>query len=405
MRNVDLYGAGQTVLSNDSGRYEDNALGTVGARMRLSDHTALTGEVSSGDRGDGASLTLDHRIGTRHWVYGTYTHSTDFSDRPLRGPELGSDSTFALARRLAGDQITLGHRSSLSNQLTLFNEARFEHERTFSGLSHVFGLDFAPAPGWAIGLTMQEGDLAGYTGDISREAAGIALGYQNSRMRWSGRLEYRNDNGATDARQWLTSNRFDYKLNEDWRVLAKINWSSTIDAQNTIADAKFVEGSFGLAYRPTANDRLNILNKITYLYDLPSYAQVVGGTDQRSIVLSTEGIYRLSSVWEIGGKLAQRESSLRTDRSSGDWFDSRATFGALRARYALIRKWDAIVEYRMLRVTEADSMRQGWFTAIDRHIGEHMELGLGYNFTDFSDDLTDLDYTHSGWFLNALGKY
>jgi hypothetical protein len=34
-----------------------------------------------------------------------------------------------------------------------------------------------------------------------------------------------------------------------------------------------------------------------------------------------------------------------------------------------------------------------------------MKFGIGYNFTDFSDDLTLLDYEHEGWFLNAVGKY
>ena len=31
--------------------------------------------------------------------------------------------------------------------------------------------------------------------------------------------------------------------------------------------------------------------------------------------------------------------------------------------------------------------------------------GAGYNFTEFSDDLTDFDYDHEGWFLNVVGRY
>jgi hypothetical protein len=31
-------------------------------------------------------------------------------------------------------------------------------------------------------------------------------------------------------------------------------------------------------------------------------------------------------------------------------------------------------------------------------------VGVGYNFTDFSDDLTNLDYQNSGWFINTVGK-
>ncbi len=32
-----------------------------------------------------------------------------------------------------------------------------------------------------------------------------------------------------------------------------------------------------------------------------------------------------------------------------------------------------------------------------------MKVGVGYNFTDFSDDLTDMRYNHKGVFLNLIG--
>ncbi len=33
-----------------------------------------------------------------------------------------------------------------------------------------------------------------------------------------------------------------------------------------------------------------------------------------------------------------------------------------------------------------------------------MKVGVGYNFTTFSDDLTDLDYDSQGVFINLIGK-
>jgi hypothetical protein len=30
-------------------------------------------------------------------------------------------------------------------------------------------------------------------------------------------------------------------------------------------------------------------------------------------------------------------------------------------------------------------------------------VGVGYNFTDFSEDLTDLSYDHQGIFFNLVG--
>jgi hypothetical protein len=42
---------------------------------------------------------------------------------------------------------------------------------------------------------------------------------------------------------------------------------------------------------------------------------------------------------------------------------------------------------------------------VDRDINKNFRIGVGYNFTDFSDDLTDFDYDHKGWFLNIVGTY
>jgi hypothetical protein len=39
-----------------------------------------------------------------------------------------------------------------------------------------------------------------------------------------------------------------------------------------------------------------------------------------------------------------------------------------------------------------------------RYFGEHFEVGVGYNFTDFSEDSTDLGYDDHGLFLNRVGS-
>jgi predicted porin len=64
----------------------------------------------------------------------------------------------------------------------------------------------------------------------------------------------------------------------------------------------------------------------------------------------------------------------------------------VRGRYHLSKRRDGLLEYRWLDVDEADDNRQGVLLGIDRHINDHLKIGVGYNFTDFSDDLTDLDY-------------
>ena len=61
---------------------------------------------------------------------------------------------------------------------------------------------------------------------------------------------------------------------------------------------------------------------------------------------------------------------------------------------------------RRLAADESEDTASGWLTEISWERFEHMRLGLGYNFTDFSDDLLrDRSYTERSVFLRLQGVY
>jgi hypothetical protein len=91
-------------------------------------------------------------------------------------------------------------------------------------------------------------------------------------------------------------------------------------------------------------------------------------------------------------------------RLSGSWVDSAATFAAGQVRYDIGARWHALAEYRWLGVNDGGD-RQGFLVGVDRDIGKHFRVGVGWNFTDFSDDLTNFDYDHRGFFMNFVGSY
>jgi hypothetical protein len=53
---------------------------------------------------------------------------------------------------------------------------------------------------------------------------------------------------------------------------------------------------------------------------------------------------------------------------------------------------------------DLDEHRSGALATVSRYLGDHMKIGLGYNFTDFSENLTDLSFNHHGLFLNLTGS-
>jgi hypothetical protein len=62
-----------------------------------------------------------------------------------------------------------------------------------------------------------------------------------------------------------------------------------------------------------------------------------------------------------------------------------------------------MLEGRVLDTPETHDRRSGNVFVISRYLSQHFKIGVGYNFTDFSDDLTDLSFNHRGVFLNMTG--
>jgi hypothetical protein len=391
---LDVYGTAQLTLDDDSGRYADNDAFTLGGRYNFANLSTVGAELTTGDRGDAARVDAEYRLSPQHSFYGAYTYSTDRSDYdPLFNPN-------------AQNGWTLGQRWRLSNQVNLFNESQFLKSRRESGLAHTYGMDFFPAYGWNLGFTLSDGELTNSDGgQVDRRAVSLSGGRTSGDTSWQSKLEWREDTGAERITQWVTTHRLTHKLNESWRIAARFNYADTQDDVNPLASAKFIESNLGFAYRPWNSTRWGLFGRYTYLYDLATLGQLGGAQyDQRTQVLSLEGVYRLDQHWEFAGKLARREGDVRFGRGTGAWFDSATTFAAGQVRYELIERWHAMAEYRWLDVKDGGT-RKGWMAGIDRDIGRNFRIGAGYNFTDFTDDLTDFDYDHRGWFVNFVGSY
>ena len=76
----------------------------------------------------------------------------------------------------------------------------------------------------------------------------------------------------------------------------------------------------------------------------------------------------------------------------------------IRSDYRFRKNWEVLVEARLLDMPDLNESRTGALTTISRYLGDHLKIGLGYDFTDFSDDLTDLSFDHHGIFLNLTGS-
>jgi hypothetical protein len=170
----------------------------------------------------------------------------------------------------------------------------------------------------------------------------------------------------------------------------------------------FTEAVVGNAYRPIANDRLNALVKYTYFYNLPTTEQVGSQTIaaefiQKSHIAAMDLSYDITHNLTIGGKYAYRLGQISLDRDNPEFFDNTASLYVLRSDYRFRENWEVLLEARMLDMPDLSESRSGGLATVSRYFGKHFKIGLGYNFTDFSDDLTDLSFDHSGAFLSVTG--
>ncbi|MDQ7990001.1 MAG: OmpA family protein [Candidatus Dactylopiibacterium sp.] len=398
------YGFAQATAQRTGTRRDNDRIG-AGGRYGVSDKLGLNGEMSTGDGGVGGKAGVDYRYDDRSSVYMTYVLDTGRTDENVTG---------------RGGTWVSGVKSRAADGLDVYTEHR-QTTGAQAGLTHAYGVQYAPDKRWTLGAGFENGTLnAETTGAIERQAVTLSAGYSTSQTRYSGGAEYRRDASITERRtSWLLKNAWTHRLDADARWLGKLNWADSDGSGGGWAAARYTEAMLGYGYRPVFDDRLNLLFKYTYLFDLSSPGQVLAGDargnsltttgidyQQRSHVVAVDATYDLTPRWTLGGKYAWRLGELRASRdSSAPWFRSSAELAIVRVDWDVVRRWDWMVELRSLRAKELEDRKTGWLTALYYHASENAKVGVGYNFTDYSDDLTDMSYRARGWFVNILGKF
>lgn len=392
----EVYGFAQGTVARSGQRSDNHRLGAGGA-WQLTDRSRLKAEASAGSSGPGGLLGLDYRISDRSNAYLNYVIESDSPNTAWRGR--------------TGTAVA-GADYRVSEQVRVFGENRVTHGAGPQSLTQAFGVDLAPNDRWTYGFDAELGRISeATTGDIQRRAVGATLSYRDDRTRYSGRLEFRQDRAtAGTGRTWLTRNTISHQYDPAWRLLGKLNVSRSTGSQGTFWDGDFHEVVLGAAYRPVDNDRWNTLFKYTNFHNVPSSGQLsasgrAADYAQRSQVLSVDTIYDLKPWLSVGAKYGVRIGDVRFTNPDSAWYRSRADLLVLRADWHFVHEWDALVEWRTLRAIEAKDARSGFLVGVYRHVGEHVKVGVGYNFTHFSDDLTDLSFRSRGWFLNVLATF
>jgi hypothetical protein len=399
------YGFVQDTVAK-SGDWSDNGRIGFGASMRVSDRMTIDSEFSSGDLGPGGKIGTNYIHSDQTSLYLNYALESERGGPTMSTPR-GSEGS-----------LVSGMKTRLSDSTSVFLEGRYRDGNTATGLTYATGVNFTASERWSIGANADIGTLKDIqTGaETDRNAAGIRIGFGSDRLQFSSGVEYRSDDteqpdlSSTSRKTWLYRNNFKYQMTPGSRLLGKLNHSDSDSSLGEFYAGGYTEAVFGYAFRPVHHDRFNALAKYTYFYNVPTTDQLTLNNTaaeyiQKSHVASIDLTYDLSARWSIGGKYAYRLGELSFERENPEFFANTASLYVLRADFRFRENWELLMETRMLEMHDLDERRQGALFTISRDVGDHFKVGLGYNLTDFSSDLTDLSFDHQGVFLNMTGAF
>lgn len=361
-------------------------------------------------------------------MFGPLGDSTNFGFERQHGNGVRSYANIRSFDRGIGDKTlstAIGNSFSLSEHSRFYSERQYSSYQNQDGFSDILGYEGKAGDHWDYGGKFERRHLNNANMQLINDAAQNALARANTfntvggnvayalgkKFRARSYVEIRADQTLPKMSQLVTQNSLQYQINEDVAFLTRFNLGDTMQYNPDNSPATFVELTSGFAIRPVKLDKLNMLARYTYLQDLGSDAQYDNSYydgfqfDQAAHIFAMDVAYDLNRYFGLVEKLAFKRSSVST--SVGDMLGVNTFLSANRINFHVTRKWDLAIEYRILfQTSSADNLKHGALVEIDREFYEYVRLGLGYNFTDFNDDLRNANNSQShGPFIRMTGKF
>ncbi|SEW26144.1 hypothetical protein SAMN04488515_1904 [Cognatiyoonia koreensis] len=312
-----------------------------------------------------------------------------------------------------GGKYILGGRRQISDDVAFVGENIYDIFGTSRSLTSAYGVTYTATDFVTYEAALEFGQVEdSVNGDFDRQALSFGVRYEDEAVTGRARVEFRQEeasNGSTrdDLDAIYFSSDLRYKIDEEQRLVFSLDAARTDTAETSLLNGSLADASIGYAYRPIMDERLNVLARYRYLYDM--FGQQIEGVAgsgpvQESHVFSIEGNYDLNTQWTLGAKVGGRFTE-SADEKGDDLVANDAWLAVVNARYNMVHNWDVLVEGRYFEAVDAEFTETGVLAAVYRHFGNNAKVGVGYNFGNISDDLTDLTQDEQGIFVNVIAKF
>jgi len=320
---------------------------------------------------------------------------------------------------------SVGSSFPISERSRVFSEREHSVYQGVDGFADILGYEGKLGDHWDTELTFERRHLDNSSTRLLDAEANRSLARTNTFNTYSGALAYadgdrirartyleiRRDQDVPKLWQVTSQNSLEYQVNQDLSFLGKLDFGKSRfrDPGDTAED--FFEFHVGWAFRPVEHDRLNFLARYAYLRNVGNDAQFANAffqgiaTDETAHILAIDLAYAIHRYLGVVEKLALKHSILNTETTNEVILNTFLWIN--RFNFHVTRRWDLAGEYRMMWQSDAvEAFRQGVLVEADREFYDYVRLGLGYNFTDFDDDLRKTNsFDSHGPFVRLTGKF
>ncbi len=410
----------QSLRSEITGTNPLGAASSGAARLKLMPTDKLSVSIAqqetlSGTENDQTTLGVKYQVLPQLALEGSGTKGT--LGQSMQGGLVykTGDKNIYLMERVADDRINqttstiIGSDYLFAPSSKIYSEYQWEHSDAENGARNITLVGAQKQWDVAKGLTFllsgEKSDVHASGEDINRYTLATGLSYVNAGLRATTRNEVRDERGNNDCVQYLTVSKVEIKLDPDYTIIGKYRYSITHNRDKDQIEARFDERSIGLAYRPVNHDQFNALAQYTRLHDqsplMPGATEpVIAMTEVTSAEWSLQ--FNRFLEWVEKGALKIKNE----DAGTGPSFTTHTTLLINRLNVNVWRTIDLGAEYRILAQKEAKDQREGWLAELMWKPVKHFRFGIGYNFTDFSDnEFSNNNYSVRGWYIRLQGKY
>lgn len=213
-------------------------------------------------------------------------------------------------------------------------------------------------------------------------------------LKVTGRYEIRTGPGETAS---LYNAGFAYQATGALTLLGKGTFS---DKNADAGQDRLFDGYLGSSFRPLAGNPLQLLSLLRYKIDDNESA---GTGDNRWLILSNEGSYRLVKEWIVQGKYAGK---FNWDSVYGHSYRSYTDLILAGISYDLAERWELSLYLKLMNQYQTGQHSYGSVASAGYRVYRNVVLSAGYNYARLDDkDLTGESFQGQGPFFGIKVKF